>query len=115
MPISNKILGKLPLVYVFLVHSAFAQTCPPGQICNPIQLGSFEAVIGAIASLLARVAIPLVSIFFIYAGFLFVTARGNDAKLKSAKDVLYYSVIGALIIVGAKIFAEALINFARDL
>ncbi|BFD25346.1 MAG: hypothetical protein JST_000689 [Candidatus Parcubacteria bacterium] len=37
----------------------------------------------------------------IYAGFLWMTARGNDAQIKKAKDLLMNAIIGLVIITAA--------------
>ena len=82
---------------------------------NPIISGSFEAVVGLIASLIARIGMVLVVIFIIYSGFLFVSARGSDEQLKKAKQTFMWTIIGAAIIIGAYAIAEAVINFAKKL
>jgi hypothetical protein len=41
----------------------------------------------------------------VYVGYLFVVAQGNDTKLSEAKQALLYTVIGALILLGAQAIA----------
>jgi hypothetical protein len=38
----------------------------------------------------------------IYVGFLFVMARGNEEKIRGARSALVWTVIGGLILLGAK-------------
>ena len=38
----------------------------------------------------------------VYVGFLFVAARGNEEKIRSARDALMWTVIGGLILLGAE-------------
>jgi len=45
---------------------------------------------------------------FIYSGFLYVTAQGNDAKIKTAHKALLYSAIGTAILLGAWAIANAI-------
>ena len=52
--------------------------------------------------------VPIVVLFIIYAGFLFVMAQGNDAKLTKAKSVLGWTLVGAAILLGAKIITTVL-------
>lgn len=47
-------------------------------------------------------------LFIIYAGFMLVTARGDETKLKNAKRAFTYAAIGTLILLGSWAIAEAL-------
>ena len=51
----------------------------------------------------------------IYSGFLFVFARGNDEKLKTAKDALFYSIIGAAVLLGSWAIAEMIASTINTL
>jgi len=82
---------------------------------NPIQANDFGTVVLAIAGLMMKIGMPTATIFLLYAGFLFVTARGNDQQLAKAKQVFWYTIIGTAIIVGANAIASAVVNFARSL
>lgn len=53
-----------------------------------------------------KIGIPIVAIAIIYSGLLFVTARGNDKQLETAKNAFTYAVIGGAILLGAWIFAQ---------
>jgi hypothetical protein len=41
---------------------------------------------------------------------MFITARGNPAKLATAKTALLYTCIGAGVVLGAWVFAEIIKN-----
>ena len=47
-------------------------------------------------------------LMIIYAGYLFVTARGNEKKITDAKQALLYACIGAAILLGAWVISEAI-------
>ncbi|MEX2369192.1 MAG: hypothetical protein WD552_02240, partial [Candidatus Paceibacterota bacterium] len=64
---------------------------------------------------ITTLAIPVIVIFIIYAGFLFVTSGGNKDKLDTAKKTAVNTLIGAAIILGARFLAEILINTAESL
>lgn len=49
----------------------------------------------------------IIFVLMTYAGFLWVTAQGDEKKVKKAKDILTECVVGAVILVGA----YALANF----
>ncbi len=86
-----------------------------GEFKNPINANTFGELVVAIADLVTQVAIPIVVIFIMYSGFLFVSARGNASQLTKAKETFYWTIVGALIVVGANFFARATVNFARSL
>jgi hypothetical protein len=83
-------------------------TCPPGELCNPLDFGSIPEVINAILDILLIFAIPLIIFFIIYAGFLYVMAQGNPTKIQEANKALLYALIGGVIVLGAKIIGEVI-------
>ncbi len=50
----------------------------------------------------------IVVLMIIWAGFLFVTAQGNDTKLSKAKNAFMYSVIGTVILLGSWVIASTI-------
>jgi type IV secretion system pilin len=74
-----------------------------GQTSLPVLIGN-----------LVRIAIGLLGIVFlvltIYAGFLYLTARGEEEKVKHAKETLSRGVIGLLIISAAYAIATFVIT-----
>ena len=76
----------LSLVANLSFINTVAAACDPAtEICNPIQANTFLELVEAIASAVTAIGIPLVAIFLVWSGFLFVTARGNEEQLKKAK------------------------------
>lgn len=77
---------------------------------NPLSddLKDIPAFIVAIINIVLLVGIPIVTLAIIYAGFLFVSAQGNTEKLGTAKKALLYSVVGAGLLLGAFVLAEAI-------
>lgn len=88
---------------------------PARQFCNPIQSRDFTELIGRLAGLLARIGVVVVAVVLVYAGFLFVSAQGNEEKLALAKRAFFWAVVGAALVLGAFIIASALANFAGKL
>ena len=91
---------------------AFAQ----GEYPNPIKiLGADGQAVKDIPSFLLLlvdlvflIATPIIVIFIIYAGFLFVTAGDNEAQVTKAKTVILWTLIGAAVLLGAKVIAAAI-------
>ena len=94
---------------------ANAQKAAAIELTNPIKAASFGAFVTAITDIIIQIGIPLAAVFIIWSGFLFVTARGDEKKLTAAKTTLVWTLIGTAIIVGAKVLATAIVNFAKGL
>ena len=82
---------------------------------NPINAGSFAEVVQKIAQLMTQIGLPIAAIFLVWSGFLFVSARGDEKKLETAKSAFYWTVIGTALIVVAYAIATAIVNFAQQL
>ena len=96
--------------------SPTAPTGPSGGgISNPIKAQTFTELVEAIAKAITAIGIPLVAIFLVWAGFLFVTARGNEEQLKRAKTTFFWAIVGGAVIIGAWALAIAIVNFAKGL
>ena len=98
----------------FLPAITFAQ-CAPDKICNPIQSSTFADLMSKIADAAAKIGLPLVAVFLIYSGFLFVSARGNEEQLQKAKTTFFWTVIGALLVIGAFAISLAIKDFTTKL
>jgi hypothetical protein len=82
--------------------------CATGSICNPLQSTSIEEFILKIIDVLLVFALPIIVLYIMYAGFLFVTANGNESQLTQAKNALLWSVVGGVIALGAKLILEVI-------
>lgn len=54
------------------------------------------------------IGVPIIVIGIIYSGFLFVTGGDNESKVQKARFVFMWTVIGALVLFGAKGIAMAI-------
>lgn len=71
---------------------------------SPVAGGNSQTIAGIITIVLDAliiIAIPIITLMIIYAGFLYVTARGNVEQTKRATTALTYAVIGGVLVVGA--------------
>ncbi|MFC1595142.1 pilin [Patescibacteria group bacterium] len=105
-----KILKILKKIYIFWPCFVYAEgeTFP-----DPLGGKTLPELIDDIMSWVIMIALPIASIMIIYAGFLFVTSKGNEEKLKKAKSVLLWAIIGTAVVIGAKGLAAAFVNFAK--
>lgn len=82
---------------------------------NPLNFNSIPELIRELLRVAVTIATPVVVIFILYAGFLFVSARGNEQQITKAKHMLIWTIIGAILIVGAWAFAVAIVDFFKTL
>lgn len=80
---------------------------------NPLA-GGVDSIRGLVEFVLNNIVLPVgaivVVLYIIYAGFLFVTARGSESKLEDAKSTLYHAIIGTAILLGATAISIAISN-----
>lgn len=86
-----------------------------GGIPNPIRACSFADLIRDLTQIILTVGLPLAALMIIFSGFKFVTAGGNEEQVKKARQMFYWTIIGAAVIIGARVIAEAVVQFAQDL
>lgn len=73
------------------------------ELINPLRYNTFEELIEAIINFLAfGLAPPIAAIMIIVAGFYFVTAAGDPAKIETAKKIILWVLIGLLVLFCAK-------------
>jgi len=66
---------------------------------------SLEAFLNSILDFVIRIGAIVVILMLVYIGFLFVTARDDTTKISAARQALLWTVVGALILLGAKAIA----------
>src|SRR3990167_8429785 len=58
---------------------------PIAKFDNPIGINDLEKFIAKILEIAIKIGIPVCVFFMVYAGFLFVSARGNEEAITKAK------------------------------
>lgn len=83
------------------------------RIPNPITATSFPCLVKAITGAAVQIAVPLAVVAIIIAGVRFIIAgvRGSDAEITKAKTMLFWVVIGAAVVVGSFVIANAAVQF----
>ena len=119
------IMFALPLFFsAAYVYAATPPPPPPApppaaadMYSNPITYaGSYGTVdtvpkfLLAAVDLIFLIAVPIIVICIIYAGFIFVTAGGNETKIGKARTVITWTIIGAGVLLGAKAIELAIQN-----
>jgi hypothetical protein len=81
-----------------------------GTLPNPLA-NNVTSIFDFVRDVLGNIVLPIGSIvvvfFIIYAGYLFVTAGGNEKKLETAKKTLLWVLIGSAVLLGSWAIALA--------
>ena len=102
-------MALLKKTYYFILKiGLLAPIFASAALENPINADSFEELAETIANVMIAIGIPVAAVFLIYAGFLFVSARGNEEQITKAKTTFYWTILGVALLVGAKVIATAL-------
>lgn len=73
---------------------------------NPMpSITSIPCLLLALVDLIFLIGVPIIVMFIIYSGFLFVTAGDNEAQIAKARTSFKWTMLGALILLGAKAIA----------
>ena len=75
-------------------------------LINPLGAGtSLPTLLNDILQFVVQIGSIIVILMLVYVGFLFVTARGEPGKITEARRALLWTVVGALILLGAQAIA----------
>lgn len=113
MKLYKRLVRVFPLLVLTVVSFAYAQQ--GNALKNPLSFDTIPQFFSALLKALVMVALPIISLFIVYTGFLFVFARGNETQLKRAKLNFLYVMIGAVLILGAWLIANLLGNTVTQL
>jgi len=76
--------------------------CTPADPDYPDCDTTITDIINKIINFIFYIGVSIFTIMVIIAGFLFISSGGDPAKVKKAKDIILYSVVGLLIVLLAK-------------
>jgi hypothetical protein len=109
------------LKYFFIITLLFTMSLPilvktvnaegvtiENKIKNPTNIDDLPSLIKTILYIVLVVGVPIVALAIIYTGFLFVKAQGNPEQITKAKKALVYTLIGAALLLGSWVIANAI-------
>lgn len=122
--LSTLLLGFVVFFNIFalstVAYAGYSQTGAPAEvksgktnckidtekICNPIEATSIDTLLSSLLSIVKFVAGIVLVIYFILAGFKYVTARGDEGKIKDAHNMLTWTAVGGAILLGAEVIQK---------
>ncbi|QQR65380.1 hypothetical protein IPH92_02265 [Candidatus Kaiserbacteria bacterium] len=90
---------------LYIPHAVFADD---GKFINWLKAKDIPEFLLNIIDILLVFALPLIILYIMYAGYLFVTAQGNPGKVTEARTALLWAVVGGVIVLGAKIIVDVI-------
>ncbi len=82
--------------------------CTSGTVCFDNPLPNFPTVakfVEGVLKAIVYVALPLIALAIVWAGFKYVLARGSESAITEAHKNFTYVIIGSLLILGAWVLA----------
>ncbi len=79
-----------------------------GKIVNPLKSEDIPDLLLKIIDVLLVFALPIIVLYIMYAGYLFVTSAGNAEKVTDAKNALLWSIVGGVIVLGARVIISVI-------
>jgi len=101
----------LSLFILPLMVSAEATAPTPIQAPTITTVNGLYGLLKNIVSWFFAVVLVVAVIFFIYAGFIYITASGDSGKTEQARNMIIYAVIGVAVALMAQAFIYIAANF----
>ena len=68
---------------------------------NPLKSPDLDSLISDIVAIIIYIAVPVMGLYIMYVGFLYVKAQGNSSEITKANENLKWVLIGSAVILGA--------------
>lgn len=93
-------------------------TNPSGSVTliNPLKAGtSIESFLNSILDFVIRIGSIIVILMTVFVGYKFVVAQGKPDKIEEAKKMLLWTIVGALVLIGAKVISSGILATVQAL
>lgn len=77
--------------------------CQSGSgLCNPLKAQSVTAFLNDILTFVIKIGTIFIVLMLVFVGFKFTAARGNPGELEKVRTMFLWTIVGALVILGAQ-------------
>jgi len=116
----KKLSAILAPLFIFFIVGAVSVYAQVINLPNPFNCGAanctlFTLLRKVINDILLPIGGVLAVLAFIYSGFLYVTAQGNQTKLATAHKALLYTSVGTAVLLGSWVIAQVIENTINQL
>ena len=106
------LFGKEVVILIILTYSFIAPISVAAQtIVNPLDAESIEELIQDVIDLLFYIGVAIAPIMIIIAAYYFLTSGGDPSKIQTAKNIIFWTAVGLLII----LLARGIISVIRQI
>lgn len=91
-----------------LTQTLPAQPVKGVTLINPLQADSLEEFLLDILDFVIRIGAIIIVLMMVFVGYKFVVAQGSETALVEARQMLLWTVVGALVLLGAQSIALAI-------
>lgn len=85
------------------------------KLANPLKVNTIQELLNLILQVVVTLAVPIIVLFIIYSGFLYVTAQGKPEAIKKATTAFTWTIIGGVIVLGASLLLTIITNTVNAL
>lgn len=82
---------------------------------NPLKFPNIEKFIEGVLQAIVIIALPIITVFIVWAGFLYISARGNAGQIERAHQNFKWVIIGTILILSAWVLATLIGGTVRQL
>jgi len=93
---------------LYILAALILPTVTYAAVPNPTGFRDLGQVVGAVIDIVQVLLIMATTLYLIYAGLMFVTARGEPSKITKARDALLWGMVGAALVLGARVLVTAI-------
>jgi len=103
-------------VFLAVPMFALALSSPSVTLGNPTPgAGStLEDFVYLLIDIVQWVALPVLAVCIIYAGFILVSAGGNEQQITKGKLWIIWTLVGAAIVLGSRVIADIVFGTASS-
>ncbi len=102
-------LKKVVAFFLAAVPSVASAACTGGGgLCNPLGYDSLTTFLANILKIVAQIGFPVVVLFLVYIGFLYVSSASKPEKLAKVHGYFFWAVVGGLVVLGAEALSLAI-------
>lgn len=110
-PMSKHRIASTALPYLFLLAAAFfvlggtvSAADVITEVKNPITFTEVDKLLGSILGYLQTLIVSVALVFLLIGGFLYITSSGDSSRIDTAKNSIFYALIGLAIGIAAPAF-----------
>ena len=86
-----------------------------GVDCSAGNGNCLMAFLNNILDFIINIGTVVIVLMVIFVGFKFVVAQGNDSKITEARNMLFWTLVGALVLLGAKAISLGILSTVQAL